>query len=397
MKKLTTLILMVVICGAVWGQTDDLSITQKWSTFNTSNNNFGKWTKIAECNIYHAWQDFGSIIDFFGNGSGNSTIYYGRLVARFKNQNGSAQPVNIWNLKLFDSNIGIENIKAVRIDKKVEVYVRIQNSYTTLFYRQIINGSTPLSLFSNQVPLDELPQGHIINCSNGNLIRSTTDNFTITGSDNSFLKVANTNRASDSEVVIKAAYAYEEVAKTRSARLELGTHDIKGQAYYGKVWAIESITGSTWANSPEFRINQGTTSRFRMNYLGNIGIGKAPSSEIKLDVEGAIRATEIRVEANDNTADFVFEDNYHLKDLSEVEAFIKTNKHLPEIPSAEEMEEAGVNLAEMNKLLLMKVEELTLYAIEQNAEAERNEAEVERLKAEGWKVRSSESEVRKEI
>ena len=116
---------------------------------------------------------------------------------------------------------------------------------------------------------------------------------------------------------------------------------------------------------------------------GDIGIGTIPSA--KLDVNGDIKAHEIEVTlasiddmqlngtlaannitytANGNTADFVFEENYQLKDLSEVEAFIKANKHLPEIPSAAEMEEAGVNLAEMNKLLLMKVEELTLYSIE---------------------------------
>ncbi len=107
---------------------------------------------------------------------------------------------------------------------------------------------------------------------------------------------------------------------------------------------------------------------------GNVGIGLAPSSGIKLDVAGTIRADEIKVEdiaannitikANGNTADFVFSDTYNLKDLTEVENYIKTHKHLPDIPSAEEMEASGVNLAEMNKLLLQKVEELTLYTIE---------------------------------
>ena len=132
---------------------------------------------------------------------------------------------------------------------------------------------------------------------------------------------------------------------------------------------------------------------------GDIGIGTTTPSA-KLDVAGNIKAQEIEVTlasindmqlngtlaannitytANGNTADFVFEDNYHLKDLSEVEAFIKANKHLPEIPSAAEMEEAGVNLAEMNKLLLMKVEELTLYAIEKDKEVESLEFKVEEL------------------
>ncbi len=95
---------------------------------------------------------------------------------------------------------------------------------------------------------------------------------------------------------------------------------------------------------------------------GNVSIGKKPTSVAKLDIAGTIRATEIKVEAQ--TADFVFSDTYTLKDLGEVENYIKTHKHLPDIPSAEEMEASGVNLAEMNKLLLQKIEELTLYVID---------------------------------
>ena len=81
------------------------------------------------------------------------------------------------------------------------------------------------------------------------------------------------------------------------------------------------------------------------------------------DVKGTITATEIKVESTGG-ADFVFEDDYKLKSLEEVEQFVQENNHLPDIPSAKQMEEEGVGLAEMNKLLLQKVEELTLYAIE---------------------------------
>jgi len=94
---------------------------------------------------------------------------------------------------------------------------------------------------------------------------------------------------------------------------------------------------------------------------GNIGI-RMTSPDYPLDVSGTIRANEIKVTAQ--TADFVFEPDYNLRSLDEVEAFVKTNKHLPEIPSAKQMEAEGVNVAEMNKLLLQKVEELTLYLIE---------------------------------
>ncbi len=100
-------------------------------------------------------------------------------------------------------------------------------------------------------------------------------------------------------------------------------------------------------------------------FSGNVGIGKRASGDLKLDVAGTLRAEEILVEANGNTADFVFSDTYNLKDLTEVENYIKTHKHLPDIPSAEEMETSGIKLAEMNVLLLQKVEELTIYTIRQ--------------------------------
>lgn len=63
--------------------------------------------------------------------------------------------------------------------------------------------------------------------------------------------------------------------------------------------------------------------------------------------------------------DYVFSPEYRLAPLREVEAFIKANRHLPEVPSAEKIREAGLDLTEMNLKLLQKVEELTLHAIDQ--------------------------------
>lgn len=108
---------------------------------------------------------------------------------------------------------------------------------------------------------------------------------------------------------------------------------------------------------------------------GNIGMGtNTPSPDFMLDVNGAIRATEIRVEAIG--ADFVFEEDYKLMSLKELEVFVKTQKHLPEIAPANEMEVEGLSLSEMNIKLLQKIEELTLYTIEQ----EKRIKELETLK-----------------
>jgi len=101
----------------------------------------------------------------------------------------------------------------------------------------------------------------------------------------------------------------------------------------------------------------------RINSVGNIGIGTI-NPTYKLDVNGTIRAKEIKVDLNG--ADFVFEKEYKLMPLNELETFIKEQKHLPEVAPAKEMQENGTDLGDLNSKLLQKVEELTLYLIDQN-------------------------------
>jgi|GEM_PF-6334240 len=102
--------------------------------------------------------------------------------------------------------------------------------------------------------------------------------------------------------------------------------------------------------------------KFYVSNSGNVGIGTAIPDE-KLTVKGKIHAEEVIVNLNVPGPDYVFEEDYDLPTLAEIEAFIRANKHLPEVPSAAEMEEDGIVLGDMNMLLLKKVEELTLYAI----------------------------------
>lgn len=90
------------------------------------------------------------------------------------------------------------------------------------------------------------------------------------------------------------------------------------------------------------------------------------SDVYKLSVSGNIRAHRVKVYTT--WADYVFEEDYQLPTLDEVEKHIKQKGHLKDIPSAKEVEENGIELGEMNKLLLQKIEELTLYTIELNKE-----------------------------
>jgi len=113
---------------------------------------------------------------------------------------------------------------------------------------------------------------------------------------------------------------------------------------------------------------------------GNVGIG-TNTPDYKLTVKGKIHSREVKVTATAGGADFVFEDTYKLPTLKTVEQFIAKNKHLPEIASAKEMEENGIHLAEMNIKLLQKIEELTLYTIQQQKELETQQENNKTLEA----------------
>lgn len=94
-------------------------------------------------------------------------------------------------------------------------------------------------------------------------------------------------------------------------------------------------------------------------------------------INGKLIAKEIEIKINTG-ADFVFEPNYNLKPLSEVEDFININKHLPDIPSEKEMLENGLNINEMQIKLLQKIEELTLYVIDLKKENEEQSKRIEK-------------------
>ena len=121
------------------------------------------------------------------------------------------------------------------------------------------------------------------------------------------------------------------------------------------------------------------TNTLGMTILHNrVGIG-TQNPLYKLDVAGTIRANEIIV--NTTGADFVFADDYQLRPLSEVKTFIQENKHLPEIKSAQEMQENGVGINELQTQLLQKIEELTLYILQQEEKIKQQDLRIKALEA----------------
>ncbi len=122
-------------------------------------------------------------------------------------------------------------------------------------------------------------------------------------------------------------------------------------------WQFNAYAGESLSFS------QGGTDRMFIKTDGNVGIGTTDPLS-KLSVDGHIRATEVKVLLDISVPDYVFEPDYELRTLKETKKYIAENKHLPEIPSAVEIEENGIDLGDMNMRLLKKIEELTLHQIE---------------------------------
>lgn len=103
---------------------------------------------------------------------------------------------------------------------------------------------------------------------------------------------------------------------------------------------------------------------------GNISLNTTDAKGYKLAVNGSAIATSMTVKLNANWPDYVFSPSYEPQSLAELETYIKINRHLPDIPSAREVETNGLDLGEMNAKLLKKIEELTLHVIGLNKKVE---------------------------
>jgi hypothetical protein len=136
-----------------------------------------------------------------------------------------------------------------------------------------------------------------------------------------------------------------------------------------------SIVFETGTNEPSYN-----NTRMTIDYLGNVGIGTTSPTE-KLSVNGNIRSKKIIVSASP-WPDYVFDSSYQLASLHYVEKYIQQNKHLPEVPSATEVKKEGVDLGDNQAVLLKKIEELTLYIIEQNKKTDALEQRILKIEAE---------------
>ncbi|GAB3909951.1 hypothetical protein [Mucilaginibacter boryungensis] len=157
-----------------------------------------------------------------------------------------------------------------------------------------------------------------------------------------------------------------------------------GSGFGAKIYGVDSGNGlttlriATRGNSTAWTDALSITAKAGSTGNAYVGIGTTTPDEL-LSVNGTIHSKEVKINLS-GLPDYVFKRNYHLPTLAEVKTYIDKNSHLPEIPSAQEVEKNGLNLGEMNKLLLKKVEELTLYLIDKDKEVKGQQKEINQLK-----------------
>ena len=222
----------------------------------------------------------------------------------------------------------------------LDVFVIEQNSTANAIYV----GSNGLIGFGTNAPSDLHGFGARIDVSGDMLMRD----------DNAFLQIENTLTGSNCGLVLSEEGAY---------------------------------TSWIWYNgsSDYLTINADPGGGFRQDIIihstGEVGIGTATTKTgYRLSVDGKVAAEELLIEDSGNWPDYVFEDGYELMSLEQLEESIQQNNHLPGMPTAVEVEENGFSVGEMQKILLEKLEELTLYTIEQEKRINALEQENNKLR-----------------
>lgn len=224
------------------------------------------------------------------------------------------------------------------------------------------NGNVGIGLGNNIIPQNKLEVRASTNNNSGLRFTSLTSSFNPTTNASKFLTVNATG-----DVVLQ--------------NVPLGSGGVDVNIYNDN----GSLSSDRTMDMNDFNLHF-NTSNSPSN--GKIYIGDTPdyptaTGEYKLYVEGGILTEKVKValRSTANWADYVFADDYKLKPLKEVEEFIKANNHLPGIESARELVEKGLDLGEMQAKQMGKIEELTLYIIEQDKKLEQQSKDIEELKA----------------
>ncbi|MNJ88809.1 hypothetical protein D3C87_63660 [compost metagenome] len=150
-----------------------------------------------------------------------------------------------------------------------------------------------------------------------------------------------------------------------------------------KILEVQNVaagyTAFSLQSNGEMDIHNGTVPIFHLGTDGRLSLRNNSMETFRVESNGMVRARRVKVDS-ETWADYVFDEKYELLPLDELEIFLKQNKHLPSIPSEQQIKEEGIDLSEMNVKMMEKIEELTLYLIQQNKEIEKLKVEIQLLK-----------------
>ena len=206
-------------------------------------------------------------------------------------------------------------------------------------------------------------------------ITNPSYNLHISGNDFPFALVNSTlnSTTSTGETSFYIGDASSGIKMLRASKRTNNTRAFEIWTEYG--YNIPSKSGEFYRNYINFYTAD--VNRLTITSQGYVGIGTTTPQE-SLSVNGNIRSKQVKVETT-NWPDYVFEDHYKVMPLSDLEKYITKNKHLPEMPSAIEIESTGQNLGEINLKLLKNLEELTIHLIEKDKQIQQQDLRIKRL------------------
>ncbi len=205
--------------------------------------------------------------------------------------------------------------------------------------------------------------------------QETNNNISYTSNDSKvIIKGTGTNNFNGASLILaadgvntgnkhSATWFINHRSTTGTATFEMQRRDVNGN-HQGNL--LKYRDGEGWLFNTAASKTGNVTNAMSINETGSIGIGtENVPTNYKLAVNGRIISEELKVQLKTNWPDYVFKNDYKLPTLKDVAKHIKEKGHLKDVPSAKEVKENGILLGEMNAKLLQKIEELTLYTIEQ--------------------------------